>query len=215
MGEIARTNTPLENEWEASVYLVMAYEGLTGQPFNKNLMELMLAQIWIETGQGKSLMNYNPGNLSGSYNGDYWRPPWYEVTEDSKERYKKLHELMLQNKVPNKFQAYPDFTTGFEQYIQQIYMKDRFKPLLEAGMSGDAFEFASAIFYTGYCPDDPGCRPENTYKTIETFQKKFREEGVFSFNGGDIASSNGSFLLVAAPALLGLALVLAASKKNG
>lgn len=210
MGEIAQVRTPL-NEWEASSYLVYIYEQNYG-PMPTNLAELMLAQIWIETGQGSSIWNYNVGNLSGEYQGNYWRPPWYEVDESSSNRYKELHQLMLDNKAPSKFQAYPDFETGFGQYLK-LYQKDRYKPLLQAGISGNAFEFAKAIFETGYCPDDPQCRPENTASTIEYFQNKFRDMGLFAYDDTVSKDKTNLLLLLGLPVAMGGILLFAKRKK--
>src|SRR5262245_41566242 len=97
--------TPMGPE-AAKAALVDAFPSI-----DRETAALLLALIWIETRQGSSVVQHNPGNLSASerYQGKAWRPPWFAIDESSSERMKRLHQMMLEHKAPSAFRAYDSF----------------------------------------------------------------------------------------------------------
>lgn len=158
--------------------LIHGYTAEVGRRPPRELAELMLAQHWLETGRDKSMYHFNWGNLSAgsSWEGDVWRPTWYEVGPDSSARDRRLHELMLEGKVPSAFRAYPSAEAGVRDYIA-LLRKPRFQPMLRAAATGDVQAFARAIHDTGYCPD---CEPVSTSKTLSALRHDIRERGLFA-----------------------------------
>lgn len=84
----------------------------------------LLALIVLET--ARRPRNWNLGNLaaSQSYQQDpsnlFWRPPWYEVNEDSSERDLRLHQMMLDGLEPSAFRAYPDLDAGLRALLKLL-----------------------------------------------------------------------------------------------
>jgi hypothetical protein len=175
MGEVARSVTPL-SRGEAAAGIVSAYRAHTGHDPNRQLAELLLAQVWLETARGQSVVCHNWGNLSGSYQGSYWRPPWFEVTDASSARNKHLNAEMLAGRAPRSFRAYRDHKTGAHDYLR-LLLTERYRPIIATASAGDPRAFAIAVQSTGYCPD---CVPSKTEPTFRALQSEFRAAGVFS-----------------------------------
>lgn len=123
---------------------------------------LLLAQVWLETARGQSMIQHNWGNITGTFRGDYWEPPWVHVSPDSSERDRRLNALMLEGKAPSQFRAYPDHETGLHDYLSFL-TKTRFEPIVDAAEAGDPDAMAVQIQRTGYCPD---CQPGPTANTL-------------------------------------------------
>lgn len=172
---MARSVTRLGRE-QAAALLVLVWQSETGRLPSRNLAELMLAQGWgLETARGESNIQHNYGNISGSYQGAFWRPPWFEVTDESSDQMKFLHSEMLANRAPRSFRAYPDHETGVRDYVSML--RRRFPSIVAAGESGNLQAFAEAVKSSGYCPD---CAPSATVRTFGAFQDEFRRDGVFA-----------------------------------
>jgi len=158
--------------------LVRGYQEEVGELPTVPLAELMLAQHWLETARGKKCFGWNWGNLSAgaSWTGSVWRPNWFQVDSTSSAREKRLHQLMLEHKVPSAFRAYPDAVTGVRDYVALLH-RDRFQPILDAGKAGDVEAFARAVNETGYCPD---CAIGPTTKTLASLRDEIRAQGLFT-----------------------------------
>lgn len=166
MSEVARTRTPVSAE--------QLKQALSLHPdVDANRRALLMAHIWIETRNGKSLWNNNVGNLTAKDTapGDYWRPHWYaEPTEETSARNRELHEQMLAGKAPRAFAAYPDIAAGVRAYLSA--MRGRFATMWRA--DGPA-EFVREWRNSGYTP---GLDVE---ATTPGFTQLYRD-----FGGGDI-----------------------------
>lgn len=99
------------------------------------------------------MQRFNWGNVTAgrSWPGDAWRPSWFELTPESSERDQALHELMLQNRAPSSFRAYPSHDAGSRDYIRVV--NRGFAPMVAAANTGDPEVFAAAVRSTRYCPD--------------------------------------------------------------
>lgn len=148
MGELPRTRTPLAMPTAGRLLLAAFGGGL-----NRHQAALLLAQVALETAQGQACDNNNPGNITGAFNGDFFRPAWFEVTADSSPKLRALHEAMKRGQAPNKFRAYPEPLLGFIDYAK--FIKGRFASILDTAAANDPAAMARAIKTSGYTPDAP------------------------------------------------------------
>lgn len=161
--------------------LAAAFPAVLGRELQRHEGELLLAQIWQESGVGVSINNYNPGNMSAGekYQGKAWRPPWFEEpTETTSERNRFLHTEMLAGRAPRAFRAYDSLAEGVADHLRQL--RSVFPAILAAAATGDAGAYAHAIYDSRYCRDD-GCRPEKNGPSLRKWQTQFQEKGTFSF----------------------------------
>jgi peptidoglycan hydrolase-like protein with peptidoglycan-binding domain len=186
MTEIARTKTIISLS-EAAPLLVNAL-GALDMNLTRPTASYILALAWNETGGGKVMNNYNWGNISGEYQGNFFRPAWYEITDDSSSNLKSLHEAMLAGKVSSKFRAYDSHADGLSDFLRTLYRS--FPSVVRAAGTGDAYSFANAIYQSKYCPD-PGCRPEkmaNSYQSLANMMSQ--EPALQALPKGPSVSSN-------------------------
>lgn len=170
MAELPRTLTPIGAD--AATALMVTSLGVLEEPKPELVAQHLLSLVWIETGNGRAMTQHNWGNLSGAYQGNYWRPPWFEVDESSSQRNRYLHQRMLEGKAPSKFRAYRDRGEGLDDFLRLIYSRP-FAPMLVAARAGDTRAFANAVHDTGYCPDD-ACRGERTFARYDDLSRTFR-----------------------------------------
>lgn len=175
---------------------------------------LLLALIWIETGAGNSSFGFNVGNIAAasSYQGQAWRPPWFEIGPDASPRLQELHARMMAGQAPSAFRSYSDFTAGFNDFISQL--KISFPEVLAAAQTGDSAQFVQALSLK-YSKD---YGPQHV-RSFETLRKQF--EPLFSDlsapvntlpTGGRIASSGLGASLGSALLFLGGFLLLKAAR---
>lgn len=167
--EVPRKSTSLsKNEAYMALSDALEMEGIVPEP---SILGLLLAQIWIENGAGKSFVNYNWGNLTATekYGGTVWRPPWYTVNSNSSSRDKNLHSLMNKGQAPRAFLAFNSHEDGAREYVQWL-KKDRFRPILDAAAAGNPALFAAQIVDTGYCPD---CNKPSFANSIASIARQF------------------------------------------
>jgi hypothetical protein len=176
--EIPRKATPISTSDAATLITEVLHEVLGELP-GYNLAAYMLAYAWFETGGGKSIQCYNWGNISTmpSWGHDYWRPPWFEVTEDSSARNRHLHEEMLAGRAPQAFRAYHSHDEGLKDYVKFLTGKERYQPVVNAMAAGDAAALGRAIKATSYCPD---CSPSVVKRNVEGFIRQFEAESLFA-----------------------------------
>lgn len=190
MPEVAREQT------SASLEQLRAELELAAPELSANQRAMLLAQIALENDRGRAIYNQNVGNLTVSKAQesakDFYRPFWYVVDEQSADRLKRLHELMLEGKAPSAFAAFPSLAEGMRVYTSWI--RSKFPSLLSATTPE---QFVSAWRSSGYTPD------LNVTATLPNFTKFFVELGG-SLTPERARSGVGSLLLIggAAAALL-------------
>lgn len=157
-------NTPL------SPAVMKAMIELEAPDLSANQVANLLAHISIETRSGKSLKQYNFGNLtiakSNESNVLFWRPPWYgEQGADASARNKRLHTQMLAGKAPSAFAAYRTGAAGMRKYLSR--MRGRYSPMLRAATPR---EYVQEWRDTGYTP---GLDVEATLPNFEHFVEQY------------------------------------------
>jgi len=138
--EVPMQGTPIDKQ--------TAYDALTHAMggLSRELASMLLSLIWIETGSGGSLKNYNPGNLTAgpNYTGKVWRPPWYpEPGPDASQRTKDLHAAMLKGTAPSAFRAYDSLAQGMADWTAAL--KHTFPEVIKAGEQGNPETFRQAL----------------------------------------------------------------------
>lgn len=141
------------------------------EPKPERVAQHLLSLVWIETGAGTKMVQNNWGNLTGEYEGNFWRPAWFKVDASSSARMRELNRRMLAGKAPSKFRAYPSRGDGLEDFVRLMY-QPRYAPMLNAARAGDTIAFADAVHSTGYCPD-PECRGPRTIASYQKLTNKF------------------------------------------
>lgn len=140
--------TPITPE-QARVALVAAMPGI-----DRESGGLLLALVWIETARGH-LQNWNAGNITAGpqWQGDAWRPPWFEVTAETALHPKliELHQKMLHGEAPSAFRAYGSLLEGFQDFARVL--RAQFPSVLAAARTGDARAFVQALHDSGYSRD--------------------------------------------------------------
>jgi len=111
----------------------------------------LAALVAIETARGKSVQNFNLGNISAaeSYSGRVWRPPWFEVNESSPASMLALNKKMLDGKAPSAFRAYESAPVGAVDFARFL-LGAPYAPLMRAadGNDVDAFRREVARLYS-------------------------------------------------------------------
>ena len=146
---VPRVNTPLDKrtfpERIAAAFAAIG-TNLTGVQA-KNLAVL----VCIETGSGKSVQNFAPGNISADerYEGKVWRPPWFEApTASTSARNRHLHAEMKAGRAPSAFRAYDSEELGWSDFA--VFLKRRFPNVIVAAsdMNADGFRRELAKGYS-------------------------------------------------------------------
>lgn len=145
----------------------------------EELVGLLLALVWNESGRGK-LTCWSPGNLAAAgfskdkevffWQGDFWRPPWWNDPKS------QIHALMLEGKEPSAFQAYASLTEGIDHFLALV-TSPNFKALIAAAASGDPGKFAQAIRDSKYTPR---LDVAATTKTLASLYLEFQKSGVLA-----------------------------------
>lgn len=162
---------------------------------------MLLAQLFLETGNGKSLTNNNPGNLIAnpkSYKGQWYRPTWW--TDQSSKLYAKAHANPPE--APQAFRAYMTLEEGIEAYLK-LLGTPRYERLIEAARKGDPALFTQEIKASGYAPDVNPVKHTPTmvslYKTaLEYFgteEAALTEVDAADYSGIQIAMAAGLALI--------------------
>lgn len=177
MAEVPRVVTPITAE-DAAKLVVEGLERTLGEVPYRDTAELVMAQVWIETGRGQKMQNNNPGNLSSSAepdSGDFWRPTWFELTAESSARDRYLHKQMLKGEAPHAFRSYAYAEDGFADYFA-LLAKPRFAGLLDAARGGSSGAFAQAVYDSGYTKD---LQPSESAKSFASLMQEFEQKGLF------------------------------------
>ncbi len=194
-----------------------------GQALALPALELLTAQVWLET--GGRVMNNNFGNEMAagfakdgteraSWSGDAWRPPWYqEPTEATPTKYVDLHARMrgtwpgngYKIDVPSAFRSYSSPAAGMSNHVHVL--RTNFPALVAAAASGDPEQFRLAVVTPDpktklrYSPDY-GATATNTLRQL---RDQFRAQKVFE---GLAAASSGAGGAAAVVLALGAAFAI-------
>jgi hypothetical protein len=131
---------------------------------------LFLALIFVETAGGRRTKSHNPGNVTADerrYNGEAFRPEWFELGPNPTPKMRALHDRMLAGTAPKAFRAYADFGAGFSDLAEQL--RRNFGSVIDAARNGNARSFVDALserYSKDYGPAH--------YKAFEELQSKFR-----------------------------------------
>ena len=204
---VPRVHVKLEPK-PAARALAGALAGAAKRPPPLELVRVLLAMIWFETGGAPA--NGNPGNLMAAslvggrevstWRGPAWRPPFYELTVSSSPGDIASHAAMLAGKEPTAFRAYQGpngLEAGLADYL--TLLAHRFPKMLTAAASGDLGAFSESYVRDGYCPR---CSPGNVERNIRARLAQLEAAGAFV--GLDVAPPPGvgeagpAVLLVAA-----------------
>ena len=175
MHEVPRIRTPVSESAAASS--LVAALAASGEHPHQREAQLLLAQLWLETGRGSSCNNFNVGNITASdkYEGGAFRPAWYTVDASSSTQMRSLHELMLAGKAPRAFRAYATLETGMGDYVHQL--ATTFKSIVDAARTGDALATATAIKTSRYTPD---IDPPAVAHSLDSIAREFAARGTFA-----------------------------------
>ena len=168
MNVVPRRTTPLAAS-EAQAAVASALRSTFGRDMSRELPWLM-ALVWIETARGKSVQNFNVGNISASssFPGDAWRPPWFDLEGGTAatERNVALHEAMLKGQAPSAFRAYSSLELGTLDFARQL--KASFPEVVAAAGENDATAFRDALAQR-YSRDYRNTPPENFAQLAREF----------------------------------------------
>lgn len=183
MKVVPRVNTPVSAS-DAKSKVETAYRTILGRDPEPTLeLPLLMSLVWIETARGKSVQNNNLGNITASenYQGEAWRPPWFDLEGGTAatERNIKLHDLMLKGQAPSAFRAYTILIDGAEDFIRQL--ERNFPEVLEAAAEGDPTGFRDALAQH-YSHDYKNTPPGN----FESLAKEFGFEPRVSVPRGNM-----------------------------
>lgn len=147
VGGLERPRTPTPAT-EADMRQALLAAGAT-----EKQLPFLLAHTAVETGQWRSLIQHNIGNVIANDRGSspFWRPTWFaEPGPDASERIKRLHRGMLEGTQPRAFRAYDSLADGTEAYMGTLR---RVHPgMLEAAENGTPEQFVEE-WGKRYTPD--------------------------------------------------------------
>lgn len=201
LAQLGRTPTPISLK-DAAASLRDAVRAELPSADNPQALELLLALIWLETGRGQSVTQYNYGNLAaGGYaNGvehisfePFWRPAWYDDEKSS------THQRMLDGQAPSAFRAYGDSQEGMRAFVR-LLAGSRYGGLVAAARSGSVESFVQALHDSGYSKDyGPQHAP-----TFRSLVSDIRSAAVLPMQ--TLHSGVPDMLLIAVPVVLALAI---------
>jgi hypothetical protein len=155
--EVERQSTPTTTEQLKQILLSI------DDTFSPEAADLFVKHIQFENGANfKSILNNNIGNLTANPNrwqGNYWRPPWYNPGPNASKRDLDLNAKMKAGKAPVAFRAYNSLEDGVKAYVDMV--KKTFPSVDKALRSANALAMAEALKTSGYCPD---CDPKTLAK---------------------------------------------------
>lgn len=173
MVEVTASSTPASSD-EIRLALDAAWSELS-----RSARDYFHALILVETNRGRSLKQWNVGNLSaGGFsngveklsNSNYWRPPWFSEPGE-------LHDRMLAGEVPSAFRAFDDLQTGVAAFVQ-VLRGERYRGLVSSAERDDPKAFVSALRDSGY---SSGYGPAH----VDTFRSIIGEIRVTPMQAGD------------------------------
>jgi hypothetical protein len=187
MNIVPRRNTPVSAR-DALRAVGDSYAAELGRRATSTALALILALVWVETARGRSVQNFNLGNITASeaYSGDAWRPPWFEPASDADQRTIRLHEAMERGEAPRAFRAYSSLDQGARDFVRSL--RRDFPDVLASAELGDpdAFRVELSRKYSKDYED-----PAST-ASIAQFQTEFAALLPPDPAGGVVTSSSSS-----------------------
>lgn len=181
---VPRVNTPLDRRTFPD-RIADAFAAI-GTKLTAVQAKTLAALVCIETGSGKSVQNFAPGNISADerYTGKAWRPPWFEApTASTSARNRKLHEEMKAGRAPSAFRAYDSEELGWSDFA--VFLKRNFPNVIEAAsdMNSDGFRRELAKGYSKDYAD-----PKHT-ATLRTLRASYGLKTGGAAEGGGIVAA--------------------------
>jgi hypothetical protein len=138
---VAPTRTPLSGS-QASAAIRSAYVEVMGQEPSEGTLAILTSHWALETGQGKSMYNYNFAGIKGR------GPEGFSVVMKTREGYGD-HAVQIRD----GFRAYTSAEAGAKDYVSLL--QRRYGSALEAAANEDPGRFASELKARGYYTGDP------------------------------------------------------------
>ena len=148
-GEVSAERTPLSGT-QAARAISDAYRARFGEAPSQKMLAILGAQWSLETGGGRSMMNFNFGGIKGTGPGGLTVK--YNTVEGS-----GPSEI----KIKDRFRAYNNATEGAGDYLHVL--EKRFPGALKMARAGDAQGFVHELKRAGYFTGS-----EQTYTGIVT-----------------------------------------------
>jgi peptidoglycan hydrolase-like protein with peptidoglycan-binding domain len=191
MTQYPRTPTPISHA-DAARVLVERYVSAFGASPDRETATGLLTLMWHETAQGRSVIQYNWGNVSVPAKKldsvPHWRPPWMdpEYLEQLPEGAKKtrlmhIREEALAGRAPVAFRAYFSHEAGADAWLKLL--TTRFRNILRAAGTGDPRKLWRAVAWpakeggASYCPD---CRDKAVLEQYRALHAQIGREGLFA-----------------------------------
>jgi flagellar protein FlgJ len=135
--EVAAQRTPVDPA-RLRAALATAYKHQTGAEASTRMLDVLTAQVSLETGRGERMYNFNFGGIKGQ--GPSGATAHYRTTEIAKDG----SELSI----TDGFRAYRSLQEGASDYLATL--KSRYPEALAAASRGDVDRFAQALKQRGY-----------------------------------------------------------------
>jgi hypothetical protein len=151
---------------EARAALADGWQAVFGERPNADTLDILTAQWALETGHGRSMMNYNFGGIKGA------GPSGLTVAYRTREGYGENERVIV-----DRFRAYASPSEGATDYVGLL--KRRYGAALDCARAGDTRGFVHALASRGYFTAS-----EATYATaIERITQSLRG-GALDHAGG-------------------------------
>lgn len=138
---VAPSRTPLSGT-QASAAIRQAYVRVTGEEPSQGTLAILTSHWALETGQGKSMYNYNFAGIKGK------GPEGMTAVMNTREGYGETTKH-----IRDGFRAYSSAEDGAVDYISLL--QRRYASALEAARNEQPGEFVSALKARGYFTGDP------------------------------------------------------------
>jgi flagellar protein FlgJ len=135
--EVAAQRTPVDPA-RLRAALATAYKQQTGAEASTKMLDVLTAQVSLETGKGERMYNFNFGGIKGQ--GPSGATARYRTTELAADG-SELH-------ITDGFRAYRSLQEGASDYLATL--KARYPTALAAAARGDVDGFAQALKQKGY-----------------------------------------------------------------
>lgn len=137
--KVERVRTDI-SEPQMAQAIIAAWSGMFGTPPSKEQVSMILAQNNLETGNRKSMWNYNVGNIT------HTKGDGFDYSESQDWHYDNNHQKVYYTA---KFRAYPDLQTGVTDYLKLLKSK-HYAGAFEHILHPDPAAFSKALKAGGY-----------------------------------------------------------------
>jgi hypothetical protein len=165
MGQLFEAKVKQISEGEAAYSLREAWKKLYGEYPSLNSLALLWSQWALETGRGKSIWNYNFGNIKVSGDEDYTMYRCNEVINGKVEWFDPPHKQTW-------FRSYGSAIDGAYDYIKFLSQKSRYKAAWQAIIKGDPAIFSHELKVAGYYTAEEEGYTHNVVSLTTEFKSK-------------------------------------------